>query len=367
MAKQPNFLLGNGHRLTSPVRVTKMPGEKLAPYPFSEARDRLIGQISAAATDFRDLPDLACPDDYAVGIITLHPEYTAKSYFPVALLREARMEAIGSRPAKVTPVKWGKKAPPEESPTTELFVAARRTDFTDLAQSLPNWNESHPGAKELFEVEAFRAPKHEDRVQTISERRDAPLLEIVLHTNGMPKPRRILEAFEAYADSLDLEPDLDRRFEVGGLCFFPLRAHRSQISGLSHFSFLRTIREMPRLRPLRPFVRSAARSRAFSVSLPTTPPLDPQLRAAVFDGGLATEADLTPFANAHEANGIGAAVPEYVEHGTAVTSALLFGPLHKGMDPPHPMVASIIPVSWMTNPEQDTTSQATRTFSSTIH
>jgi len=329
MAKQPNFLLGNGHRLTSPVRVSKMPGEKTAPYKFDEARNRLTAQFTTAVANFRQLPEVACPDGYAVGIITLHPEYTAKSYFPADLLREARMEAIGSRPARVIPEKWSKKAEPEESPTTELFVAARRTDFADLARELPNWSESHRGADELFEVESFRAPKREDRVQRISKRLNSPLLEVVLHTTGIPKRGRILEAFEAFVESLDLEPDLDRRFEVGGLCFVPIRADRAQISELSEFAFLRTIREMPGLRPLRPLIRSTAKFRPFPVSLPDTAPLDPQLRAAVFDGGLTIEADFAPFANPHEPDGIGAAVPGYVEHGTAVTSAVLFGPLTK--------------------------------------
>ena len=336
MAKQPNFLLGNGHRLTSPVRVSKVPGEKFAPYKFDEARDRLTTQFTTAVADFRQLPELACPDGYAVGIITLHPEYTAKSYFPAELLREARMEAVGSRPARITPDKWGKKAKPAESPTTELFVAARRNDFAELARNLPNWNDSHRGAEELFEVEAFRVPKQEDRVQKISKRHDSPLLEVVLHISGMTKPGRILQAFEAFAESLELEPDMDRRFEVGGLCFLPLRAPRDQISDLSQFSFLRTIREMPGLRPLRPIIRSTANSRPFPVTLPNSTPLDPQLRAAVFDGGLTTEADFSPFANAHEPDGIGTAVPRYVEHGTAVTSAVLFGPLTKDTALPRP-------------------------------
>lgn len=126
-----------------------------------------------------------------------------------------------------------------------------------------------------------------------------------------------------------MEPDLDRRFEVGGLCFVPLRAARTQIAELSEFAFLRTIREMPGLRPLRPLIRSTAKFRPFPVSLPDAAPLDPQLRAAVFDGGLTREVDFSPFANAHEPDGIGTAVPGYVEHGTAVTSAVLFGPLTK--------------------------------------
>lgn len=336
MAKQPNFLLGNGHRLTSPVKVGKGMEPKAPPYDLGTAKQRLSSQFATAVAEFAELPTAACPDGYAVGLITLHPQYTAKSYFPDDLLKDARMQAIGSRPARVTPEQWTKKSAPEESPTTELFVAARREDFAAFAKQLPRISESDNASRDLFKVEAFRAPQSKDRIQRINKKLDRPLLEIVLHTSGIRRPARILEAFEAYAQSLDLKPDLDRRFEVGALCFLPMRAPRELIDELSKFSFLRTIREMPGLRPLRPIIRATAKSKPFPVSLPNQEPLDKQLRAAVFDGGISEEMGNTSFANAHEPVGIGAAVDGYVDHGTAVTSALLFGPIVKGQALPQP-------------------------------
>lgn len=217
MAQHLNFLLGNGHRLTAGISIERpvIPGP--APYSFSESKARLGPQIAQTAQELAQLPDAACPDDYAVGLITMHPEYTAKSYFPATLLREARLESIGSRPGRVQPAKWKKKKEPEEVQTTQLFVAGRRGDFSTLAKDLPRWTDSQSGANQLFEIEAIRPLRSEDRLHPVTERE--PLLEIVLHTTGVPNPRRILEAFEAYARSLDLKPDLDRRFEVGGLCF----------------------------------------------------------------------------------------------------------------------------------------------------
>ena len=336
MPKQPNFLLGNGHRLTSPVKIGKGMVPKSPPYDLSTAKSRLLSQFSVAAAEFAELPSAACPEGYTVGLITLHPQYTAKSYFPDDLLNEARMKAIGSRPARITPEKWTRKSDPEELPTTELFVAARREDFAAFVKRLPQVTEFDKSAGDLFKVEAFRAPHPSDRIQRIRKGIDRPMLEVVLHTSGIPRPARILEAFEAYAESLDLEPDLDRRFEVGSLCFLPLRAPRELIEELSKFSFLRTIREMPGLRPLRPLIRATAKSRPFPVSLPDKPPLDKQLHAAVFDGGISAEMDKTAFANAHEPSGIGAEIEGYVDHGTAVTSAVLFGPLIKGTALPRP-------------------------------
>lgn len=336
MAKQRNFLLGNGHRLTSPVKVGKKQEPKPPPYELAETRDRLTPQFAAAAKAFSRLPDAACPDGYTVGLVTLHPEYTAKSYFPADLLRVARMEAIGSRPARVTPEKWKKKKSPEESPTTEIFVSARREDFDAFTAGLPQVAATDKAARDLFKIESFRAPTTSDRVQKLRRRVPRPLLEVVLHVSGMPRPADILEAFEAFSHQLELEPDLDRRFEVSGLCFLPLRAPRSAINDLSQFSFLRTIREMPTLRPLNPLIRSSAKSKPFPVTLPTGEPVDKQLRAVVFDGGVAEDFCNSGFVHAHEPDGIGEAVENYVDHGTGVTSAVLFGPLTKGVDPPQP-------------------------------
>lgn len=333
MAKQRNFLLGYGERLTTPVQIEKGMEPKPPPYSFTEARNRLSSQFTVAAAELATLPAIACPDDFAVGLVTIHPEYTAKSFFPGRLLREARMEPIGSRPARVQPEKWKKKKAPEEVTTTQLYVTARREDFATFAKALPNWTESRPGADQLFEVEAFRALRPEDRMQPVRKRSQEPLLEIVLHISGLPNPDRILEAFEAFSRSLDLKPDLDRRFEVGGLCFLPMRAPRALVTRLNQFAFIRTAREMPGLRPL---LRAKSKIKPFPVALPAIAPLDSQLRAAVFDGGIPTKNALKPFAVAHEPPDIGDPVEEYLDHGVAVTSAVLFGPLAKGEPLPRP-------------------------------
>lgn len=336
MAKSRNFLLGYGERLTAPVRIEKGMEPSPPPYAFREARDRLAPKFAKAVVEFSSLPDAACPENYAVGLVTLHPEYTAKSYFPEKLLREARIEAIGSRPARIQPEKWKKKREPEDSQTTQLFVAARRDDFATLAGELPQWTPNRPGADQLFELEDFRALRAQDRVVPLGTKSREPLLEVVLHTTGLPNPSRILEAFEAYADLLDLTPDLDRRFEVGGLCFFPLRTPRNLIEEVSKFSFIRATREMPGLRPLRPALRANSKSKPFAVALPKLGPIDPQLRAAVFDGGLPDGNGLAPFAQEVNQNGQAKPVEEYVEHGVGVTSAVLFGPLTKIESLPRP-------------------------------
>ena len=130
------------------------------------------------------------------------------------------MEAIGSRPARTTPEKWTKQGEPEESPTTELFVAARREDFERFAKGIPSLTDADRSSRDLFKVEGFRAPKTKDRVQKIRRRSAEPMLEVVLHTSGIPRPSRILEAFEAYAESLGLDPDHGDGVSMSAGCRF---------------------------------------------------------------------------------------------------------------------------------------------------
>jgi hypothetical protein len=87
---------------------------------------------------------------------------------------------------------------------------------------------------------------------------------------------------------------------------------------------------MPALRPLQPALRAAMKPKPFAVAIPAGRPVDSQLRAAAFDGGIPDDGAFEPFAELHEPADIGSAVKEYVDHGTGVTSALLFGPLEKG-------------------------------------
>ena len=49
MAKQRNFLLGNGHRLTSPVAIKKGMEPKDPPYDFAAAKGRLESKFADAA------------------------------------------------------------------------------------------------------------------------------------------------------------------------------------------------------------------------------------------------------------------------------------------------------------------------------
>lgn len=324
MPDGPNFLLGKGERLTEPVVMAGRRVDRAPPYTFGQARTRVLPMVRTAARTLDALPELACPHDEAIGALTLNPEYIAKSSFPSDLLRAVGLRLVGSRGRRIRPERRSRGREPKETLTTELFVAARRRVYREWSASIPGWSSETRGADELAAVEVFRAPTAEEKILPIHTDADEVPLEIVLHASEFKRDAYILEAFEAFVKDEGLTIDFDRRIHTGGLCFLGVKVPKNKIEALAEFSFLRVAREMPRLRAMRPILRSLP-SIAGKSDLPSQAALDPNIRMAVFDGGMPQKSPLAPWTRSEDAPGTGKPVAEFVDHGHSVTSALLFG------------------------------------------
>jgi hypothetical protein len=328
MARNRNFLLGYGERLTEPIgSIPRNPDPKKLPYTLSQARDRLLPQLQKVARDVLALPDIACPRDEAVALVTLHPEFLAKSYYPGSLFASHNLRAVGSKPAQVRPSAWAKQREPEISPTTEIYVAGKRSCFSEWATELA---ESSTISEELVRLELLRAPTPEERIRSIPEDHEQVLLEVALHAGESVSSEFIVAGFAKFLEQLGLRGNFERRLYAGGLCFLPVAARREQVRDIAEYSFLRVARELPQLRPVDPSPIARVSEPSFRVQLPAGPPVDPELRVAVFDGGL-DDARLEPWASSIDGDGVGASERNFLDHGHGVTSALLFGPL----DPRH--------------------------------
>ena len=203
-----------------------------------------------------------------------------------------------------------------------------RARVSGTGPAVTKWTETSPGAEDLKKIEEVRAFSSEERVRQARSRGRAILWEVVLHANALPDSDFVVEGFRKYLGDLGISVDLDERLYAEGLCFLPLRASKSEIIEVAKFSFLRVAREMPRLRPV---TRAVPGKPPIACVLPTGGPIDSTPRVAVFDGGLPSTPSLSKWVTAYETDGIGAAVPEFQEHGLGVTSALLFGSIQPGV------------------------------------
>jgi len=342
-----NYLLGRGERLTAAIPPVVAGRPRPRPYTPAQAAARLAPQLRSAIAQFDALPLPAAPRGEAVALLTMHPQYVSKSEFPRALLADAGLRAVGSRHGRVTPEAWTRVGEPTEVSTVELFVAGLRESFGSWQATLDAVAErgvaERPAGEEAFRIESARAPRPADRLKGFSDgdgddaEPDAErLLEVVLH--GGNDQGWILEAFNAYLATLELSADLGRALSAGGLTFVPVVAPGALVDAVSRFAFVTAARPMPGLRPV-VSAGAALAGEALGSPLPDSDPVDAGLRVAVFDGGIRAAGALGRWTTAIDADGVGPALPELVNHGEWVTSALLFGPLRPGEPASRPYAA----------------------------
>lgn len=334
-----NFLLGKGERLVEDVAGVRGGGPKHRPYTFAEAKTRLTPMLARVVRGVDQLPDAACPADQAVATVTLNPEFIAKSYFPDELFKALGLEPVGSRPRRIKPEKRSKDRTPEETLTTELFVMGPRSAFRAWRSGLASWDEEGPGADELATIEQVAAPTARDKVKGKLPKSGNTVFEVVLHTDAQLGERQVVPHFRDYLASLGVQHKLDHRFYAGGLCFVELDAPAELAESIATFTPVRALRQMPKLRMMRPKFR-AARVPMPTVKLPAGGPIDPNIRVAIFDGGIPKGHPLTAWAKPIEPPGVGGTVPAFQEHGVAVTCAFLFGHI----DPAKPLARPYAPV-----------------------
>lgn len=332
MAREKNFLLGNGELLTGPVDVASGGGQKKPPYTFEQAQKRFGAMLHEVNSQVNSLPRDACPHGEAVAAIAMHPRYISKSSYPSDFLKTFGLRSIGSKSRLITPDSWGIDKHPSSAVTEEIFVAGPKTAFSKLEEEIKKWTAETQFADQLSHFEQIKFPEATSKLKTIPENQITVTLEVVLHTDGnFP----IVDSFITYAKKLGADPLTKSRRDVRGLTFLPVIAVPAILKDLAEFTFVRIARGMPSLRPFRPGILRS--SSGFPFKLPTEVPLTP-IRAVIFDGGLSAEAvnSLSPWVTYHEPTGISLAVPEYQSHGLAVTGAVLFGTLERNKTLPIP-------------------------------
>jgi len=327
--KKQNFLLGKGERLTKDVVVNRGGGPKQDVYSFSEAKKRLAPQLADAVSDFAKLPPEACPGDRVVASVTLNPEYIAKSYYPLGLFRAVGLEAVGSKQRKITPEKRSKDRVPETAVTTEFFVMGTRSAFESWSKQLPEWSEKKSGAKEIKVIEEIHAPSASEKLKTAGNSHEKIVFEVVLHADQQFGETFVLPSFRNYLANFGVASDLSKKFYAGGLCFLEVEAPSDLAQEIAAFTPVRVVREMPTLRMLRPTFRS--NDTHVNIALPSEEAVAPTLKVAVFDGGFDPSHPLSAWVKLHDTDGIGQPHQALITHGTAVSSALLFGHINPGL------------------------------------
>jgi hypothetical protein len=329
-----NFLIGRGELLTHDIPGPRRKMDKSEVYTLLEAKKRLIPQIQSTIEAFDSLPVSACPHDYAVAKLTLNPSYIARSYFPSAMLKDTGLESVGSKTVKIMPESWKRKAEVVEYPTTQIFIAGKRTSFRNLTEWISQLEQNSDEAIDFSRIERFQAFMPEERIVTCSSSHES-YFEVGVHLLADDGRDFVQQQFIKYANSLKIAVHTELAFTAGTLWFLPVEGGVSQIKRLSEFTFTRVIRPVPKLRGIRP-IRRAGGAEA-QCTLPTEGPISPDIRVAILDGGLPEKHPISPWLRSYRILDDHAEDdPDALDHGLAVSSAFLFGPINTKGDVPRP-------------------------------
>lgn len=334
MTKKKNYLIGKAEVLTELTPPPKISPPKGHLYTLGEVINRLESQFINVANELKKLDEDVCPRDYSVTKLTLHPSYISKGHFPRTLLRQMGVHSIGSKATEVKPDKWTKKGEPKLSPSTSIFIAGKREQLASFGQSLKNFTDDTPGAEELTRVWSLENVLPESKIK-----------KGLIDTNGFfeigiqlipGSPSEFVKSsILKYAEKLGFYVKEDLAIEVSNLWFVPVKGDKQNIKMLAEHSFIRVIRPIPQLRSFQPLIRGLPVASA--ASLPTEPPYASDVRVAILDGGLPQAHSLLPWVNDYKVSDQIAS--DHVggpDHGLAVTSAFLFGPLKPGAQATRP-------------------------------
>jgi hypothetical protein len=332
MSDKVNFILGRGESLTASVPYQNRDSRSDFPYDWAGQGAYLKPRLKRQFEEMERLHRDACPRDQAVSVMTLHPQYMSRSAFPEALLKEFDLRLIGSKPVKVRPRAGRGHDNEAGAASTAIFVAGTRQSFGSLARNVSQILPDHKAYDDFMKLENVSILKPADRVMGKIASGQKEDLEVVVHFDAYDDVDWEDEFFR-FASRAGVELNLKQVFQTRGLLFLPGVGDADAVEKLAEFSFVRAIRPMPKLRVLEePAVVRAAKNVAH-VFLPSEPPLDPDCKVAIFDGGLKNGHPFdtwTTLIEPQEGDNIGAPIPALQNHGMAVTSALLFGHVEAG-------------------------------------
>lgn len=328
------FIIGKGELLTYDIPPPPMRNNKIHPYSLDEAKRVIIPQMARAVANLLSLPSDACPLDFAVAKLQLHPAYISKSYFPKALLRDAGLVSVGSRTVRTKVRTDLRKVAPTECDTTELLIAGTRAALGRLPAFAERLAEPTPAAMQFRQIEQFESMLAADRIRSFNNE-DDHVFEVGLHLIPDQSADVLRQAFMAYAKLCGFRVNSQYEFPVGRMLFVAVEGDPINLVRLANFTLMRVVRPMPKIRSARPVVRSNPVSVGFR--LPTAQPLSDEPTVAILDGGLPESHLLHPYVRRYEKSDPNSAdVPGYLDHGLGVTSAFLFGPIDPGGDAARP-------------------------------
>jgi hypothetical protein len=315
-------------------------GAHFEPQTALEARELLLPRLQSVVGSLRQLPEEFRGDRYYIEAQLL-PNYLAASHFPTSLLLEVGANPVGSRAAEDT----YRTARRESQVVTRRLILAIDDEGLQRLQRLVDRPGSARSQQRAFEEirkldDVGLAPPEKVVVRLPDDLTEEIVWEAVLHplTNSegrlVPLGEDGVERWFSVVEGQGGQAHRDFMRQVGGLTFAPITIRASAAHEIARFNPLRALRPMP---PIRPTPSVFLRSSATIVPPPNPDPIAAEPVVAVFDGGVDNRSSASAlFPTADRDLTSEPADPRFLDHGTGVVGAVLYGLQEQGNQAPQP-------------------------------
>ncbi len=336
-------ILYNGQVYSEPVHKRSGGGEKAMKQRYEDARDSVLGNISDIRGNLRQMSsDSRLPNEIILSL-TMEPEFSAKSYYPDSLFdldaERFGLKEVGSRIIRST------KASANNEETIEVtskmfFIRATEQSINSFEKHLRMASSTltKKFKDDIRKVSSLGFLPANEQILGVSENWTSGRLEAVLHPFDLDF-EQALDHFLSMIESHGVSRDsVKYKQYTSGVTFVSFIGNRNTLESISGYNPLRTVHPL-KMRSLPDISRSTSVQNG-----PIAPNFSSKsnIVVGVIDGGINQNNPFT--ANYTEGHHVvsGNPVPFFVQHGTQVTGAVLYGALNNytnGQSLPEPKVS----------------------------
>lgn len=318
-------ILYNGQTYAKSVTKSSGFGEKLMKFSYEEARDFVLSDIAKTKTTLRNMSSSQrLPNEVVVGLV-MQPEFSAKSYYPDSLFdlgaEKFGLKEIGSRIYK-NENNDGHKP----SSSKMFFVRATEESLTKFENQLSrSINLTKSFQEDIRKISSINILEGNEQILGFPLEWENGKIEAVLHPFDIDKQRAINHFIEKIVNAGVSRDVIKFKTYSSGITFFSFDANKDILEVVNGYNPLRTVHPL-KMREFSAFYRG------------TTVPNGPQppvfktkspIVVGVIDGGIDTTNPYVQNYVESEFSVTGFPIADFVEHGTQVTGAVLFGALNK--------------------------------------
>lgn len=309
-------IIAHGELYAEPIAKPLSPGRKDWPHDYSEAKQRILTNLSELESAFEDSGEIFLEEK--IVCFRLEPKFEAKSYIPTTLVSALSDNAqiIGGRKYTYT-----SSDGQDEIDAKLYFVRTSCAGLKGLRSTLESG--SRDGVQqwrhELQSLNSIDLLSADEKVMGFDDSWNQGTVEFVLHPlpgNTDNKISEFLKISGIKEDSVRIKTYDD------GITFISATCSSDSIDKIKNYNPLRAVHPMGRV--------DITRAREIAGSTcpnPASKRITPTVKVGVFDGGVDPQ---IPILKGYVTNIDGTpapAVPAGIEHGSGVCSALLYGNL----------------------------------------